>query len=306
MLLFLGREAHDVQIITGSGIEGILTDAECGRILDDNLAYLSGGYYSEGIEHICEDISDKLMSDDNRAELLLGWKPANAAESRGLTGALIIGFIIMAILAWKAYKKLNGTPGQTAKDIQNQSANLQSTSGCLAFLFPIPMVFFYIFMRIARKRAQTVPLICKQCGQPMILESDKQADVKLSKEQLKEEKMQAYSFRVWHCDTCNADEIIREKASLYDKYENCPKCGARTMEIVKKEVLTKATYIHGGEQMNYYLCKCCGHEMQKTIKLERLTPSYSTSSSGGGHRSGGHSGSFGGGHSSGGGAGRHF
>ena len=129
--------------------------------------------------------------------------------------------------------------------------------------------------------------------------------------QLAEEKIKANKFTIWHCDACKHEEVVKRKASLYSRYQDCPKCGAHTLEAVKHVTLESPSYTKDGKQLSTFTCKCCGHTLEKTVILDRLARASSHSSSGGYHSSGGHhsshhSGSFGGGHSSGGGAGRHF
>ena len=142
VLVLLARKARDIQIITGSGIEGILPDAECGQVLDNNLDYLRENDFDQGVIHICQNIVDILMQDDHLAELALGWKPKDSSDDTVLMWPLIIGFLLMALFAKLAYKRLNGKPGETVEDIQEQSEDLQTGLGCLAVMFPIPMLFF--------------------------------------------------------------------------------------------------------------------------------------------------------------------
>ena len=310
VLVLLAREARDIQIITGSGIEGILTDAECDRAIDAGFESLKENDFDQGVLKICQYLNDKLLSDDNRAELMFGWKPAE--PDYGLSWAFVLGFLVMALLSWLAYKRLNGKPGQTVEDIQEQSKDLQTGSGCLACLFPIPLFFFYLYYRYARKHVQPVPLDCPFCGQQMtLLTPDKRKEGQLTKQQEAEERLKAFNFTIWHCPACNADKVVERKGMFYSRYDNCPECHAHTMQVTNRKTLVEASYKAEGKQLCTYTCHCCGHTMEKTLVLERLERASSSSYSSGSGRSGGyhsshHSGSFGGGHSSGGGSGRHF
>lgn len=303
LLLFLARSSRDVQIITGDGIAGIMTDAKCGEILDDNIDYLAADDFDRGIAHICKDIEDFLMQDENRSELLLGWAPEDDSHIYLLMFWAMLGCVIMIILAMKAYKKLQGKPGQTQYEIQEQARGLQGCTGCLMFIFPIPLFFFYLYYRYAKKRVPTIPANCRNCGSPMTLMPAEAMTSLLTKEQLAEVKLGSYEFDQWHCPSCGAEELLRHKGPAYSQYHECSTCHAKAEVKTRTEKLISATYFHGGEEMNYYTCQCCGAKRtQKVLIPKKNPPTLSSSSSGGGRSSG----SWGGGFSSGGGAGRRF
>ena len=310
VLVLLARNARDIQIITGSGIEGILTDYECDRAIDAGVEYLKEDDFDQGVLHICQHLSDKLLSDDNRAELLLGWKPEE--PDYGTSWIFIVGFLVMALLSWLGYKRLNGAPGQLAEDIQAQSADLQTGTGCLAWIFPIPLFFLYLFYRYARKHVTPTPLNCSKCGQPMNLLTGDEHTTALNKAERSEEQQGSYKFFVWHCPECGAHETDKRRGPYYMRYEECPKCHARTMRVVDRKTTSQPSYKEDGRELCTYTCFNCFHVMEKYVILSRLERSYGhSSSSGGSYHSGGHhsshrSGSFGGGRSSGGGSGRHF
>lgn len=303
LLVFLARSSRDVQIITGDGIAGIMTDAKCGEILDNNLCYLSDNDFDQGILHICKEIENYLMQDENRSELLLGWAPENDSHILLLMIWGMAGFVIMIILALKAYKKLQAKPGQTQLEIQEQARGVQGCTGCLMLFFPIPLLFFYIYYRYAKKRVPTIPANCKNCGSPMTLMPAEAMTSLLTKEQLAEVKLGSYEFDQWHCPSCGADELLRHKGPAYSQYRECSACHAKAESKTRTEKLISATYTHGGEEMNYFTCQCCGAQRtQKVLIPKKEATILSGSSSSGGGRSG----SWGGGFSSGGGAGRRF
>lgn len=310
LLLCLVRKSREVEIITGSGLEGIMTDYACGEILDDALFLLKANDYDNSIARIVNSIQRRLMEDKNRSELLLGWRPADTQEDGETLGAyLIFGFVLMIIFALLGYKKLNGKPGQSKKEIQDQSKNTQTCLGCLMFIFPIPLVFFYLYYRYARKHVKVNPPICKACGHTMAAAPKEAELAKLTKTQLVEKEIESCDYSLWTCPSCGAEEFLQHKGPKYSKFEGCSACGARAGKLTDHKVTINATYSHKGEQINTYVCQCCGHKMSKTIILPKIEYSSSSSSSGGDWGSSSSSssgGSWGGGHSSGGGAGRSF
>jgi len=60
LLVFLSLEERKIKIEVGYGIEGAITDAEAGRILDASTDYLSEGDYSAGLENIFFQLASRV------------------------------------------------------------------------------------------------------------------------------------------------------------------------------------------------------------------------------------------------------
>lgn len=317
VLLFLAKESRDVQIITGDGIAGILTDGKSGHILDKNLKYLSKDDFDKGTLHICLDIEKLLMKDSNRAQLFLGWKPEKVETHSDLSTYLYIGFALMLLLAIWGYFKLQGKPGMKKNEIDDQAYPVRLVTGILMLFFPLPLLLFYIFYRILCSRLQDIPPLCSKCGQDKVQLPKEEAAAYLTPAQLFDEKIDSYQHEVWRCSGCGETEVVPVNGKYYYKFDLCPKCGAHALETTKRETLSKATVSKNGQQKNTRVCQCCGFTDSKMLSLKYDYVNYdrdsrssddryrSRSSSSWGSSSGS-SGSWGGGHSSGGGAGRKF
>jgi len=60
LLVFLSLEERKIKIEVGYGLEGAITDAEAGRILDASTDYLSEGDYSAGLENIFFQLASRV------------------------------------------------------------------------------------------------------------------------------------------------------------------------------------------------------------------------------------------------------
>ena len=297
VLLFLARQVRDIQIITGKGIEGMLTDSKCGELLDDNLFYFADNDFDNGMLALCKDMEDFLMLSTNRSELMLGWVPEDTILMDTFLGWIFVGFIIMVLMAWLGYKRLQGKPGQPEENIMKGSADAQTGMGCLSFFFPIPMLFFYLFYRFFPKHPQTKPMICKKCGHEM-----ESVPMELSKTQLKEQELKVFAFIKWRCPACGAEETVKGDGRDKYKYKTCAACGGLTLLLTNQKTISRATEFHEGERLDTYTCQCCGTVKKQTVTLPRKHIVLGGSSGG----SGGGGGSWGGGSTAGGGAGRSF
>jgi len=297
VLIFLARANRDIQIITGKGIEGILTDGKCGELLDENLDYFADNNFNYGMVSLCRDMEDYLMQDKNRAELMLGWAPESTIIMDVLLGWIFIGFIIMLLMTRLGYKRLQGKPGQPEENVLKVAEDAQAGMGCLSFLFPIPMLGLYLFYRFFPKHPTTLPMNCKKCGTTM-----ESVPLDLSKTQLKEQELHVFAYVKWRCPKCGAEESMKSEGRNKYKYYKCPKCGGQTSAVTGTHTVRFATEFHEGLREDTYTCACCGAVRTEKVRLPRKRIVLGGSSGG----SGGGGGSWGGGSSSGGGAGRSF
>lgn len=225
---------------------------------------------------------------------------------------LVIGFVSVIPLAWWGHNKLQGQPGQRKKERQDQAWPVQLVAGILMFVFPLPMLIFYIVYRILCSRLQDIAPNCAQCGHPMERMTKEDGKVHLTPAQLFDEQIDSYQYEVWRCPECGATEARPVNGKNYFKFDLCPQCGAHAMETVNRETLSIATWNRNGQQKNTLVCQCCGFTDSKILSIRKEDVEYDRSdfdddrsNSGGSGGSGGR-GSWGGGSSSGGGAGRSF
>ena len=310
VLVFLAKDSRDIQIITGGGVEGLLPDAVCSEIWHNAAdEYLSEGNYNEGVPYIVYNIVKILVSDEAQAELLLGWKPKDASVHESTAYYFILGFVLLIILALFGYKRLQGKPGQNKLAIQQQAASTQTVTGCLSWIFPIPMLFFYLYYRYARKNIKPIPLCCSNCGKQMTLIEGRDRLQYLPPLQVAEDRIGSKVFDVWQCPSCQNIKVTDYEGPKAGMYELCPTCGAKAFQTTDRETLQHATYTSTGRRRDTKKCAVCGFVGTAFVTLPMLVRSTSSSYGGGGggyRSSGGGGGNWGGGRSFGGGAGGKF
>lgn len=142
ILLLLATDSRDIRIHTGGGIEGLLPDATCERILQERMMEpLGQGLWDAGILAGTQAICTLLSSDDARAEILLGFTPATSDLSDALCTYLAIGCLALLLLSLVVYKDTQPLLGETPQQrIQRQTMGWSATRVC-AFLFPLPVLF---------------------------------------------------------------------------------------------------------------------------------------------------------------------
>jgi len=105
VLVLLSMEERRVKIEVGYGLEGAITDAESGRILDESIDYLSAGDYSSGLEYIfyrlAQDVNEEYDYDNDEVFSNVNYnvpqESRSSSNSAGL-GKLILLIIIIIII----------------------------------------------------------------------------------------------------------------------------------------------------------------------------------------------------------------
>lgn len=98
VLIFFALRSRDIRIVTGGGVEGLLPDAVCSRILEEDIIpVLKKGHYGEGLLAGNKAIARRLTNQQAKEELLLGYKRKPVSESPW--NILSICAIVLALIA---------------------------------------------------------------------------------------------------------------------------------------------------------------------------------------------------------------
>lgn len=309
LLLLLVLDQRAVRIEVGNGLEGLLPDAICERILQDYIfPAFKAGDYDSGFLAATQYISQRLTLESALEELLL--KREYAPQRTGLNlllAYLILAFLVLLVMDIVAYKLFNGRK-KSPNNIQYQRVvpyiRICQITACM---FPLPMYFWYIYIKRQHQKLRQRPIKCPECGAIMQLLNEQEEDRLLSASQQTEEKIHSIDYDVWECKSC-LNHIILPYESMNTKYQTCPYCHTHSYGLYSDVVRVQATQFHPGKREKTYLCKYCGKTDIRTFTIPQL-PIVVTGGGGRGSFGGGggfSGGSWGGGGFSGGGAGGNF
>ena len=334
LLILFVLDQRAVKYEVGYGLEGILPDAICMRIIQENMLseFRSGNYDAgllAGIKRTASVIREEPIAVPQA-------EPVNWGEALPIAIGIYLILMLLSFF-WmnniiSAVKKNPKLPNNIARynALKSQKSGVISI---MAFLVPfislfaviflfrpefillvIPMPFMAIpaniYAKYQMQKIRRQPIPCDVCDGTMHILSEKKEDKYLNMAQQFEEQLSAIDYDVFLCDKCeNTLVFTLDKPSIYSK---CPKCGTKAFIKTNKRMLVAPTYISTGVEQTIYRCKFCGHEEHKNTKLPRLQRSSGAAFAGGmaagsilrGGGGGGFSGggSFGGGRSGGGGA----
>lgn len=307
LLILTVIDQRRTEFEVGYGLEPILTDVVCHRIgTNEIVPAFKQGLFGEGIFNAIKRVQQFIETPEAINEIYSS-SIQHEESSNGLNIFLIIFLvygIITAILSiWKY---------GVAYDIERSKDDyydkyhrlIKQRIGCLAWLFPLPLLFFSKMLKERLKKYRYARRYSKINGKELYLKNAWAENKFLEEAQILEEKLNAVLYDVW-VTADESDILVLEYEGSSRKYTRCKKCNYKTFGREKTIVLTTATYKRDGLRRTYYNCRNCHYkeEIESVIPQLIKSSSSSSSSSFGGSSGSSSSSSFGGGSSGGGGAG---
>ncbi|MEP6832082.1 MAG: TPM domain-containing protein [Gemmatimonas sp.] len=280
LILLVPKELSPTQkgecfILSGRGIEGIITDATAAAICRNGIVpHMKERDYASALLAGIDSITTRVAKD-------LGLAPLSGAEAPDTGTAIPLTLT-----------------SSDAVSPQGPTSNPWITTGMVLgglgiFGAGLRGVFY---VRRHRKRK------CPKCGNEMHRLTETVDDEFLSASQLVEEKIGSIDYDVWQC-TCGETLLPIAYKQLLSDYSVCPECHVRAQKTTRRTIRA-ATTSSTGVAENTFHCEACNRTRKQRIVLSKI--SSSSSSDGGSSSSGGGS-SFGGsGSSSGGGGGSSY
>lgn len=255
-------------ITTGTGAEGIITDAASGRICTERIIpFLKARDYGAALAAGVEGIAERLGAD-------AGLAPSDSSPPPG--------------------------PGEAIPFIAAPKTGVRwwhLAGGGVLLASLIPAVLWW-----RRNR----PRRCPKCGNKMQRLSEKMDDEALDPGQQMEEALKSVDYDVWSC-ACGESLVLPYNA-VVTKYKACPQCHRRTAKVTRRVTKQPTYTARGEAVDTTVCKFCKATSTKHVSLPKRTPPSTSSSSVGrssSGSSSGGSS--FGGsGSSSGGGGGSSY
>lgn len=139
-MILLITGSRDIRIHTGGGLEGLLPDAICERIIDEAMIEpLREQQWGKALTYGAMSISAILSDESAQAELLLGFVPATSETSDIICGYLILACVLLIILSILLYRDMRPRAYETdGERMRRQSGTWQMLLLCAIF-FPMPI-----------------------------------------------------------------------------------------------------------------------------------------------------------------------
>jgi len=291
LLILFVLDQKRVEFETGNGLESVLPDAICKRIITNELIpSFKNEAYGEGLLKGINAISSIILNPKNAIEYEEKENKVEEGfflEMYGYLTAFVNGIILL--LLGRSFKK-NETPYNKYHTLKKYNITP------LAFIFPIPFIGILWFVRKEMKKWRNTPPQ-EPHGVKLSKEQENRSHSYLNTGQSKEAELGVAEYDVWVGE--GVEPTILRYIKSPKSYTKCPSCKFQTEKLASSTTLRAATYSNTGEELLRYACLHCGNQREKINIIPKKVRSSSSGGSGGG-RSGG---SWGGGRSSGGGAG---
>lgn len=304
LLILIVKDLRKATIRPGYGLEGVLTDMTCGRIIRHLMApEFREGDYSAGTLAAVDFISTVLSDPDNAAEYMSALPDADSegdgAADDGFRFYLLccaIGAVAMLLLLLVRLFEVRG------KDDYNKYKALVGLKPIyLAMTFlglgmpviaSVPLVLLLAHWRNHRR-------VCPGCGEKMQKVDEVHDNDYLTPAQDLEERVGSVDYDVWLCPCCGETDILAYINKSTPMIE-CDNCHALTARLRNERVIQKPTATRPGKSVREYECLNCHHITRRMRELPvddsaAVAAALGTAAMMGGRRGGGFGGGFGGG-----------
>lgn len=314
VLVLVSRDDRAVTIRTGHGIDGVLPDITCGRIIRDRfIPAFKNDDYDSGVTAGVAEIARILTDPDNIADVKSGTRTRNNDNDNEWRGFLfsmggIMVLITLGLLLWILYLIYSTRKDDVVTCYERLDA-ATLPSWCLSALTLGLGLIPTAILWAAKKKIRSRHPNCPNCNHEMIKMDEESDNAYLTPAQDAEERLKSVDYDVWVCPECNEIDILPFINKRSDLIE-CPNCHARACGTTGYRVIVKPTTQREGRGITMFKCQNCGHTHNVPYAIAKTEPPVVVVPGGRGGSGGGFGGfgggGFGGGMSMGGGATGHW
>lgn len=264
LLILTVIDQRRVVFRTGYGIEGVLPDAICKRIIDRYIipAFREGDY-GVGLEAAVTQVARIVTTPEASAELSAG----NDSQGSGFNLMNVVYFYLVCslIISLLLTLYLNGVIRRyknSPYDGYKQLSNMLSLLQIIAIFFPLWGVANLSRCRKKMQAFRDMPRTCENCGTIMHKLDEHEDNAFLTPQEDMEEQIGSVDYDVWMCDKCRNTDIYRFEAP-FTRYTECPQCHAMAYSLARDHIVRPASSIAAGQGEKIYVCSYC--KMRKVV-----------------------------------------
>lgn len=274
VVLLLVMDTHSIQLQTGYGMEGHITDAESAHIVNDIIipAMRDDDIYG-ALSGAVEEITMLTASPEVRQEMLAAKAREEAKEQAELRQAMInTTFIVMMVCAiWAMWIVIaTGRKSRRIKRDNYQKAMLWRSklllTGILTLLSFLAALPLFLITLYKYRHWRTRRIVCPNCSGKMHRLNEEEDNVYLTHGQDVEERLGTVDYDVWLCGKCGTLERFPFYAKQ-TKYTACPTCGAIAYGTDSERILRKPTSSSAGEGERIKRCRSCGRTDSERFRI---------------------------------------
>ncbi len=313
-LIVVALEQRRAFICTGYGMEGILPDILCTKIVKQYfIPRMRDGDLYGGLTSMLNAITEIINNPDNKSEVFAGEGSVPQTLSSGEVME-ILGYIAVTIFLLTLLIFIMDIKGGRKKNNYEKAMiwrkHIPLYIGCTIFScgtgLPFLLLAIWFYRHNRNKRMK-----CDTCGAKMNKLNEEEDNSMLSDSQDLEERLNTVDYDVWVCPECGTVERFPFKIKQ-SQYSECPNCHTIAQHVVCDKIILAPTTRQPGVGQRDYKCEYCGNHHSTRYRIEKkddgaaaaiLMGAALGAASRGGGGGGGWSGPSGGGSTGGGGGG---
>lgn len=266
LLILIVKDLRLATIRPGYGLEGVLPDITCGRIIRQIMGpAFRNGNYSEGTAAAVDFISKILLDPANTDQYMSTLPDADnntADDNDGFAIYLICAAIVAIIMLLGLLIEVASLRGK------DDYAKYQRLIGWR------PVFLALTFMGLGIPAIASVPLVlmlnhwrnhtrkCPGCGAVMQKVDEVHDNDYLTPAQDLEEQVGSVDYDVWLCPACGETDILAYVNRNTPLIE-CENCHARTARMKVNRIIQRPTSSRKGKGVKQYECLNCHHTTNK-------------------------------------------
>lgn len=294
---------RQVRIHTGKGMEGVLPDAACNRIINEVIIpCMRTGDLDDAVADTSDALFNVLTDPDAAAEIASD-SPNDAVDTSELLRlmfmlACMVGAGLYIWIIWKLVKLRGKDDFEKTRALRSSMPTVWIFT-VLSALTGLPGALLVLWLA---HHYRDRPRRCDVCGTKMRKLPEDEDNRYLTPAQDLEENLQSVDYDVWLCPKCGTTDIFPFEQQ--SPYQACPNCRTRAYSQLYDRVEKQPTTMREGRGVKVYGCKNCGFRHEQPYTIAKLVPTVIIGGPGGGSGGGGgiSGGSWGGGSFGGGGA----
>lgn len=294
---------RQVRIHTGKGLEGVLPDAACNRIINEVIVpCMRTGDLDDAVADTSDTIFN-ILTDPEAAAEIRSDKENDAIDTSSLLRVMwmLACLVAAGLYVWIAFRlfRLRGKDDFAKTRILRAVMPTVWIFTVLSALLGLPGALLMLWLA---HHYRNRPRRCDVCGTRMNKLPEDEDNRYLTPAQDLEENLKSVDYDVWLCPKCGATDVFPfEQQSPYGP---CPHCHARAYSMLYDRVEAQPTTMRQGKGVKVYGCKNCGFRNEQPYTIARLAAGVIIGGGSGGRGGGGgmSGGSWGGGSFGGGGA----
>lgn len=317
LLILVVKDRRKVVIRTGYGLEGVLPDITCGRIIRNVIApAFREGDYDAGLMGAVAVIGDIVSDPEVAEEYRSSQRDADEGSDNDtdffriwLLAGLCVGVVMLLIFLGE----LIAMRGRDDYDKYVRFEKFKAIYLVLTAGFLLLPLIATLPLMLCLNRWRNRPRKCPNCGAMMKKLDEVHDNDYLTPSQDLEERIGSVDYDVWLCPECGETDVLPYYSGS-TPFEECENCHARTAKPVRTRVVKQPTATTNGVAVKEYECLNCHHRRNKYIDLGKDNTAEVMAAAaalgamsrggrgGGGFGGGSFGGGFGGGSTGGGGA----